>query len=381
MIDMHAFLTHWYRHQLKTPDWERLVEGDLAWTQRPNHHVLTLSDPRYPPLLKEISDPPPVLFCIGDPECLHRTQIAIVGSRNPTPTGREIAHELAASLARAGFCITSGLAIGIDGTAHHAALRAGGYTVAVLGNGLSTIYPRSHRHLAEQIANHGAVISEFPLESQAHAYHFPQRNRIISGLSRGTLVVEATRNSGSLITARCALEQNRDVFAVPGSIRNPLSSGCHELIRQGATLVACAEDLLSEWGIPQSQSSPKESWWREEEEPHRHPQAEPRRHHEAPGTGMAQGAKPKTRGRISRPRDAKTAQAEECRELLLFPPPHSLEADAEKLIECVGFETTSINQIIVRSGLTAQRVTALLLNLELHGYIKVVPSGYIRVRQ
>ncbi|GIX31664.1 MAG: DNA processing protein DprA [Porticoccaceae bacterium] len=210
--------------------------------------ILPLTDPLYPSLLREIPDPPPWLFVRGRPEALSLPQIAIVGSRRASRFGLAQAERFAAQLAAGGFAITSGLAVGIDAAAHRGALRTG-VTVAVLGSGLARIYPRQHRELAEEIvAGGGALVAELPPEAPPLPHHFPRRNRILSGLALGVLVVEAAAQSGSLITARHALEQGREVFAVPGSLHNPLSRGCHRLIREGAVLVECAADLVAELG-------------------------------------------------------------------------------------------------------------------------------------
>jgi len=209
--------------------------------------LLLFEDPRYPELLRQITNPPPFLFVRGKADCLSLPQIAIVGSRNPTTGGSENAERFAHYLASQGFAITSGLALGVDGAAHRGTLAAWGKTIAVMGTAVDRIYPARHRALAQEIIEKGgALVSEFPLGTGSYAGNFPQRNRIISGLSLGTLVVEAALQSGSLITARQALEQNREVFAIPGSIHNPLAKGCHQLIRQGATLVETAQDILDQ---------------------------------------------------------------------------------------------------------------------------------------
>ncbi|MEA2080504.1 MAG: DNA-processing protein DprA, partial [Pseudomonadota bacterium] len=211
---------------LMKPDWEA-VERDLDWLAQPDNSIVTCQDPGYPSLLQEISGPPPLLFIHGDPDFLSQPQLAIVGSRNPSHDGRSLAAEFAAHLAGCGLTITSGLASGIDAASHQGALRAGGNTVAVAGTGLDRVYPARHRELAHQIAENGALVSELSPGTGPLAANFPRRNRIISGLSLGTLVVEAALRSGSLITARAALEQGREVFAIPGSIHNPLTRGCH----------------------------------------------------------------------------------------------------------------------------------------------------------
>ncbi|OLF51477.1 DNA-processing protein DprA [Pseudomonas chlororaphis] len=217
----------------------------LAWLTRPGQHLLMWDQPDYPALLREIADAPPLLFVAGDPRILEKPQLAVVGSRRASRPGMDTAAAFSRSLAAAGFVITSGLALGIDGAAHQAALDVGGQTVGVLGTGLENFYPQRNRRLAEaMIAQGSAVVSEFPLETGAHPSHFPRRNRIISGLSLGVLVVEASVASGSLITARLAAEQGREVYAIPGSIHHPGARGCHQLIRDGAVLVETIEHIL-----------------------------------------------------------------------------------------------------------------------------------------
>ncbi|MFL6968725.1 DNA-processing protein DprA [Pseudomonas alvandae] len=217
----------------------------LAWLDGPAQHLLMWDQPEYPALLAQISDPPPLLFVAGDPSILEKPQLAMVGSRRASRPGMDTAAAFSRSLAGAGFVITSGLALGIDAAAHQAALDVGGQTVGVLGTGLENFYPQRNRRLAEaMIAQGSAVVSEFPLDAAPHASNFPRRNRIISGLSLGVLVVEASVASGSLITARLAAEQGREVYAIPGSIHHPGARGCHQLIRDGAALVETVEHIL-----------------------------------------------------------------------------------------------------------------------------------------
>ncbi len=246
-------LQRWELHPLsiqaiQNPDWDA-VNKDLNWINQDNHTLIKITDPQYPPLLKEISSPPPLLFINGNPEALLKTQLAIVGSRNPSATGLETAHEFSNSLAKLGFTITSGLALGIDGASHEGALHAQKETIAIMGTGLDRIYPARHHSLAQKIAHSGALVSEFPIGTPAKAHHFPQRNRIISGLCSGLLVIEATQRSGSLITAKMALEQNREVFAIPGAIKNPLAQGCNTLIQEGAKLTTQCQDILEELNV------------------------------------------------------------------------------------------------------------------------------------
>lgn len=222
------------------------IEKTKEWLEDPNNLVLTLSDNRYPRQLLEIADPPLMLYVKGRVELLTSPSIAIVGSRNATTQGRLDAEEFAHNLSNSGLTIVSGLALGIDAAAHEGGLKGRGSTVAVIGTGADIVYPARNRELAHRIAQEGCIISEFPLGTGPLASNFPRRNRVISGLSGGILVVEAAGRSGSLITAKNAIDQGRDVFAIPGSIHSPLSRGCHELIRQGAKLVESSQDILEE---------------------------------------------------------------------------------------------------------------------------------------
>lgn len=303
---------------LDSTPWDA-VDRDLRWLERPDRHLVTLHDPRYPPLLKEIHDPPPALFVSGDPDRLRQWQVALVGSRNPTPAGRETAAGLAAALVRHGLAVTSGLAAGIDAAAHRGALAADGITVAVAGTGLDRVYPARHRRLAGEIAGHGALLSEFPLGTPPLPEHFPRRNRIISGLTLGTVVIEAAVRSGSLITARTALEQGREVFAVPGSIHNPLAHGCHALIRAGAKLVEDIHDILEELGP------------------------------------LAGAVNADTGGR-SGANDG-------------------LGADARAVLEQIDYDVTSIDVLVERTGYPVEQLCPILLELELANYISPAPGG------
>lgn len=227
------------------------VDAALQWVDAPHRHIVTLADPTYPQSLLTIADPPILLYVAGDPAYLQGPSLAVVGARNATPGGQETARAFARHLASHGWRVISGLALGIDAAAHEGALDAGpegAGTVAVMGTGIDRIYPARHRDLAHRIAGHGALVSEFPLGTGALPPHFPKRNRIVAGLARGVLVVEAAKQSGSLITARLAGESGREVFAIPGSIHSPLSRGCHALIRQGAKLVETAADITDELG-------------------------------------------------------------------------------------------------------------------------------------
>lgn len=309
-----------------TADWAR-VEQDLAWMQSPGCHIITKFHPAYPALLKETRGAPPVLFVRGNLQILARPQIAIVGSRNPTPGGCENAQRFAEHFSSAGFTVNSGLAMGIDGAAHRGALLGVGSTIAVLGNGLDSIYPASHKGLAHEIIEKdGALVSEFPIGYPPATSHFPRRNRIISGLAVGTLVIEAGLKSGSLITAKAALDQGREVFAIPGSIHNPLAKGCHALIRQGAKLVETADHVLEELGALLKYVM--------------RPKADP---------------------------------------LKASAPLAPLESQHADLLSQVGYDCTPVDTVIARSGLTAKAVSTMLLELELGGYLSSVPGGYARV--
>ncbi|MBI2381815.1 MAG: DNA-protecting protein DprA [Gammaproteobacteria bacterium] len=308
---------------LRQPDWAG-AEADLAWRDSPDKHVLCLSDPRYPPLLAQLSDAPTVLYVLGDAALLRAAQLAVVGSRNPTALGRETAEAFAAGLTQAGLVITSGLALGIDGAAHEGALRAG-HTLAVCGTGLDRVYPARHKALAHRIAAQGALISEFPPGTLVQASNFPRRNRLIAGLSLGTLVVEAALQSGSLITARLALDYGREVFAIPGSIHNPLARGCHALIREGAKLVECAEDVLEELGALAGLEFAA-----------------------APAPGMP------------------TALP-------------GLDAQEQAVLAAVDHAPTSVDRVIARTGLPAPVVSGSLLGLELRGLLALSAGGYQRL--
>ena len=222
------------------------IAPTLKWLEKDNVHLVTLADSSYPQKLLEISNPPALLYAIGNLHWLNHPTIAMVGSRSATPQGEKNAEDFAKSLCEQGLCVASGMALGIDGAAHRGALKANGATIAVVGTGLDIVYPARHRDLAHKIAERGLILSEFPLGTPSKAQNFPRRNRLISGLSLGCLVVEANIESGSLITARLSVEQGREVFAIPGSIHSPVTKGCHQLIKQGAKLVESVQDILEE---------------------------------------------------------------------------------------------------------------------------------------
>ena len=217
---------------------QRDVEKDVAWLQEPDHHLISIDQPDYPALLKEIHDPPVLLFGCGKRSALENNNIAMVGSRSPTRVGLANAQRLSGQLSSVGLTVVSGMALGIDAACHEGALLAGSKTIAVLGTGCDIVYPARHQGLAHEISRRGLLLSEFPLRARAAPHHFPRRNRVVTGLSLGTIVVEAALKSGSLISARCAMEQGREVFAIPGAINNRQARGCHQLIRDGATPVS-----------------------------------------------------------------------------------------------------------------------------------------------
>jgi len=227
------------------PELATLIAATLAWLAEPGHHLVTFHDPLYPPALAEIADPPLLLYVSGRIDLLAQPLVAVVGSRNASVQGRVDAESFAAALSGAGLCVVSGLALGIDTAAHEGALRGAGSTIAVVGTGLDRVYPARNRALAHRIAGHGCIVSEYALGTPPLAANFPRRNRIISGLAAGVLVVEAAAQSGSLITAQMAAEQGREVFALPGSIHSALTKGCHRLIREGAQLVETVDDVLA----------------------------------------------------------------------------------------------------------------------------------------
>ncbi len=295
------------------------VSVALAWSEGVDQHIVTLADAEYPQALLEIADPPTLLYVRGHLELLNRAALAIVGSRNPTPQGIQNAERFSAAFADAGLVIISGLALGIDAAAHRGALTAGGDTVAFIGTGIDLIYPARNRDLAQEIGARGTIVSEFPIGTPVSAANFPRRNRLISGIARGVLVVEATIDSGSLITSRLAGEQGREVFAIPGSIHSPQSRGCHKLIKQGAKLVETAEDVLEElrWS------------------------------------------------------SARIAQAE--------PPSEGAGGEAsmlaDELLALMGFDPCGVDELAARSGLAPETLSVLLLHLELDGRVASLSGG------
>lgn len=305
--------------QIVNFEWQAL-DTTFSWLEHKNSHLITFESAFYPPLLKQIHNPPLLLFALGNPELLLSPQIAVVGSRNPTPQGIKNTHAFSQALAEHGVCITSGLALGIDGEAHRACLKAMGSTIAVTGTGLNRVYPAAHRELAHQIADSGLLVSEnFPHEGTQMG-SFPQRNRIIAGLSLGTLVIEAAAKSGTLITASHAAEEGREVFAVPGSIHSPMSKGCHKLIKQGAKLVETIDDIMED--LP------------------------------CISKGLA-----------------------DYKEKPISPPP---DAETAEFLQFIDYELTPLDTIVLRSQLTVDAVTNKLLTLELQGWVINSAGGYIR---
>ncbi|HET7596083.1 MAG TPA: DNA-processing protein DprA [Burkholderiales bacterium] len=303
----------------EAPDDDRL-KRTAAWLSEPDNTVVTLGDPRYPQSLLQIPDPPPLLYVKGRTERLNGPALSIVGSRHATPHGLKLAESFATALSDAGLTIVSGLALGIDAAAHRGGLSGRSSSIGVVGTGLDIVYPARNRALAHELAASGALISELPLGTKPLAGNFPRRNRLISGLGRGCLVIEAAAQSGSLITARLANEQGREVFAVPGSVHSPLSKGCHRLIKEGAKLVERAQDVLEELRLPFAPA--------------------PQTREEAP-----------------------------------------LKPGAEKLLKDLGYDPCDIDTLIVRSGLGSDELSALLTELEIAGRVAMLPGGkYQRLR-
>ena len=339
----------------------RGVDADLERLAALGAKVIGAAEPEMPPQLRAISDPPAVLFVRGEPAVLSALQIAIVGSRRATRAGGRIAYRLAGELAGRGLVVTSGLAQGIDAEAHRGALEAGGRTVAVLGSSLDRIYPASHRRLAERIAGQGALVSEFPFGTSPVRWNFPWRNRIISGLSLGVLVVEAAERSGSLITARLGADQGREVFAVPGSILNPLAAGCHRLLRDGAKLVERAEDVVEE--LPAAVRAALEA-----SGPAAQAGADGRSVAVRPGDGSGPAARAGAEGG----RDRGSGDGPEA--------PAALGPEEAALLDRLEYEPVGADALAERSGLTPERVYSILLVLELGGFVRMDPAGrYLRV--
>ena len=311
------------------PDAKTMQRAE-RWLTGPEHRAITWDDDLFPPLLREIPDPPVLLFVRGDPAALSLPQLAVVGSRNATPGGRDTARHFAAELGATGFCITSGLARGVDAAAHAGALTAGAPTVAVCGTGPDLVYPATHRRLADRIAEQGAVLTEFPPGTGPRPAHFPRRNRLISGLAVGVLVVEAGERSGALITARLAASQGREVFAVPGSIHQPLARGCHRLLQQGATLATAATDVVAELG-----------------------------------SLLACCAQAVEQNIPRRPEPAEIA----------------VEPAAIRVLDRMGWAPVSVDELVRWTGLTTAELCSMLLNLELAGRVIPLVGGRFQRRE
>lgn len=326
---------------LAPPDESRIDEA-LRWAGEPDNHVLTLADPEYPAALLEIADPPVLLYVKGDPSRLtSQTSLAIVGARSATPAGAGNAEAFARSLAGSGLTIVSGLALGIDTAAHRGALaEPSGVTVAVIGTGADRVYPAKNHPLAQEIAQRGVIVSEYPLGTPPLPANFPRRNRIIAGLGRGVLVVEAADGSGSLITARLATECGREVFAIPGSIHSPLARGCHRLIRDGAKLVETAADVLEELNLKPAVSIPAD-------------RAPAGRNKRAP------------RGTPARPVAPSNAE-------LAF---EKASPDEKRVLDALGHDPLDVDTLVLRAGLTVDTLYAILLALELDGHLTRLPGG------
>lgn len=308
------------------PEYQTRLSAALQWLHGgADRHLLTLDHPAWPPALLQTADPPLLLYVHGDLRMLSRPSLAIVGSRHPSVQGRDNARNFAKALGELGYVIVSGLALGIDGAAHLGALQAGTGTVAVVGTGLDIVYPPSHADLAQRVALHGALVSEFAPGTPGLPEHFPLRNRIIAGLSLGTLVVEAALPSGSLITARLALEGGREVFAIPGSIHSPQSKGCHALIKQGAKLVESAADIVEELRGGHRQAAAAQT---------------------APATDAQPGANPRYAG----------------------------------LLEALGHDPVTLDALMARTGCSAAELSVLLLELELDGQAARLPGGLYQRR-
>ncbi|MFT6407476.1 MAG: DNA processing protein [Arenicella sp.] len=299
---------------------QSVIDADLSWLEQHSHHLIPITERRYPCLLRQLEDPPLALFAIGDIGLLHEPQVAIVGSRKPTPIGDNVTRSISGGLAGLGVVVTSGMALGIDAIAHQAAFQAGGLSIAVLGNGLDIIYPSRHRALYQQLVSNGLLVSEYPLGFKPSRYTFPQRNRIVSGLSHGVVIVEAAERSGTLITARLAMEQNRDVMVVPGSALSSQYRGSHELLKQGAALVSSCDDVIHCLSEPLS--------------------------------------------RYLRNVDGATTTATQAEPLPRHP-----------LLQFISAESTSVDDIILGSQLTSAEVSSMLLELELIGAVAIANDG------
>lgn len=322
----------------EAPDWTK-INSVIEQSKQCNSELIAYEDEYYPQQLKQIYDPPLILFIQGNKKLLNKAQLAIVGSRNASIEAREISFTLAKELSRAGIVVTSGLALGVDAAAHKGTLAVIETTIAVVATGLDSVYPSRHKKLVQDILmQHGVIVSEFVPGTKARAGHFPKRNRIISGLSLGVLVVEATIKSGSLITARCAIEQNREVFAIPSSINNAQAKGCHWLIKQGAKLVEGFADIMEELNLVGVSGLHLAVERRDQQKPQQ---------------------------TINNIENKKNPQKDLCEDALLA---------------SVGFEITPVDRVVSRSKLPVEEVLTRLTVLELSGLVSAVPGGYLRVK-
>ncbi|HTI16697.1 MAG TPA: DNA-processing protein DprA [Trinickia sp.] len=376
------------------------VANAAAWCLEPGNAIVPLTDPAYPAALLTMHDPPALLYVKGRLELLHAPGVAVVGSRNATPQGLEDAASFARALAAAGLTVISGLALGIDGAAHRAALDAAGATVAVIGTGADIVYPARHRALAHEVAARGAIVSEWPLGTPARRENFPRRNRLIAGLARGVLIVEAAPRSGSLITARLANEMGREVFAVPGSIHAPLSRGCHQLIKEGAKLTETPEDIFDELGVTSpapppdasaalpglfgasgtpaladtSQSqSPVLSPARRPSKP-RTPNrpGEPAFYQTEPDPALQDGARASCTG--------ETHSASSVLRPVRPPERAHLDDRAVRVLHALGHAPATLEILVARTGIDGAALQGVLLGLELGGHVSALPGGrYSRI--
>ncbi|WP_225764985.1 DNA-processing protein DprA [Stenotrophomonas sp. Marseille-Q4652] len=329
-----AGCTQAQRQALAHPD-QATVERTMEWLAAPGHHLLGWHDPDYPPLLRQAPSPPLALFVDGGPALAWHPAVAVVGSRSPSPGGRDHARDFAAQLAASGLSVASGLASGVDAAAHQAALaRADGITVAVIGTGADIAYPRHHAGLQARIAERGAVLSEYPPGTGPRSGHFPARNRILAGLALGTVVIEAAERSGALITARLAVEAGREVFALPGSIHNPMARGCHRLIRDGVQLVESPEEIVQTLAPVAAQ--------------------------------LASALRIRLRAPIHCPEPAHAPA---------YAPP---DTDYQRLWNALGYDPTGMDSLIERTGLTAATLSSMLLVMELEGRVLATHGRYVR---
>lgn len=377
-----------------TPELADAIEATCEWLSQPGNHIITLADPEYPAGLLEIHDPPIVLYVIGEVACLARPCIAVVGARSATPGGRDNAYAFARHLAGAGWCVVSGLAAGIDAAAHEGALAAspvGAGTIAVIATGPDLVYPARHRDLAHRIAAGGAIVTELPLGTRAIRYQFPKRNRLVAGLSRGVLVVEAALQSGSLITARLAAELGREVFAIPGSIHSPLSRGCHALIRQGAKLTETAADILSELGeVSLRDAGLIQPPTKAEQGSYPIPKANSTAKMPSPASGESHGALDRSKPDATHlcavnpapseclaSRDAhptKTSGREPPAEPVVSGP-HPQEGQVAAILEALGYDPVHIDDLQRRVQLPMPALHTVLLELELDGVVVRLEGG------